>query len=134
LSITNNTKYDEQTTQEAVKFPSFNQINVAEKITGSVQLFFLFFGCIYTMKMIAASVGTAILVTVMTRTAETAQQRPEIAHPDMYGANVAFIVIAILSLVGVIISFFIKESKLPEKELKKKGSGAKSLIHLQVIS
>lgn len=72
-----------------------------------------------TMKMIAASVGTAILVTVMTRTAESAQQRPEIAHPDMYGANVAFIVIAILSLVGVIISFFIKGSKFPEKELGK---------------
>jgi len=32
---------------------------------------------------------------------------------------VAFIVIAILSLVGVIISFFIKGSKLPEKELEK---------------
>ncbi|MBZ6488477.1 DHA2 family efflux MFS transporter permease subunit (plasmid) [Priestia aryabhattai] len=79
-----------------------------------------------TMKMIAASVGTAILVTVMTRTAETAQQRPEIAHPDMYGANVAFIVIAILSLVGVIISFFIKGSKLPEKELEKKSRQYKS--------
>ena len=59
-----------------------------------------------TMKMIAASVGTAILVTVMTTSAENAQQRPEIANPDMYGANVAFIVITILSSVGVIISFF----------------------------
>ena len=74
-----------------------------------------------TMKMIVASVGIAILVTVMIRTAETAQQRPEIAHPDMYGANVAFIVIAILSLLGVIISFCIKErSNLSEKKLKKK--------------
>lgn len=76
-----------------------------------------------TMKMIAASVGTAILVTVMTTSAETAQQRPEIANPDMYGANVAFIVITILSLVGVIISFFIKNRKSPEDELKEKRVG-----------
>jgi EmrB/QacA subfamily drug resistance transporter len=73
-----------------------------------------------TMKMIAASVGTAILVTVMTTSAENAQQRPEIANPDMYGANVAFIVITILSLVGVIISFFIKNKKSQEDELKEK--------------
>lgn len=61
-----------------------------------------------TMKMIAASVGTAILVTVMTTTAENAQERPEISYPDMYGANVAFMVISILSLLALILSFFIK--------------------------
>lgn len=72
-----------------------------------------------TMKMIAASVGTAILVTVMTTTAETASRHPEISHPDMYGANRAFIVISILSLLGVIISFFIKNKKLTEEEVKK---------------
>ncbi|ANC78708.1 multidrug MFS transporter [Fictibacillus phosphorivorans] len=68
-----------------------------------------------TMKMIAASVGTAILVTVMTTTAETAAVRPEISHPDMYGANMAFIVVSVLSLIGLVISFFIKE-KQPETE------------------
>jgi EmrB/QacA subfamily drug resistance transporter len=68
-----------------------------------------------TMKMIAASVGTAILVTVMTTTAETAGARPEITHPDMYGANMAFIVVSVLSLIGLVISFFIKE-KQPETE------------------
>ncbi len=68
-----------------------------------------------TMKMIAASVGTAILVTVMTTTAETATNRPEISHPDMYGANMAFIVVSVLSLIGLVISFFIKE-KQPETE------------------
>lgn len=61
-----------------------------------------------TMKMIAASVGTAILVTVMTTTAETAKQRPDIVHPDMYGANVAFMVVSILSLLALILSFFIQ--------------------------
>lgn len=64
-----------------------------------------------TMKMIAASVGTAILVTVMTTTASTAGGNPEIAHPDMYGANMAFIVVSVLSLIGLIISFFIKEKQ-----------------------
>ncbi|MBN3554128.1 DHA2 family efflux MFS transporter permease subunit [Fictibacillus nanhaiensis] len=65
-----------------------------------------------TMKMIAASVGTAILVTVMTTTAETAAARPEISHPDMYGANMAFIVVSVLSLIGLVISFFIKEKQI----------------------
>lgn len=64
-----------------------------------------------TMKMIAASVGTAILITVMTTTAETAQQRPDIAHPDMYGANIAFMVVSILSLLALILSFFINHLK-----------------------
>jgi EmrB/QacA subfamily drug resistance transporter len=69
-----------------------------------------------TMKMIAASVGTAILVTVMTTIAETAEQRPDIAYPDIHGANIAFMVVSILSLVGLILSFFIKHKRLPEAE------------------
>ena len=71
-----------------------------------------------TMKMIAASVGTAILVTVMTMTAGNAKQRPEIAYPDIHGANIAFLVISILSLLGFVLSFFIRrerqEDTLPE--------------------
>ncbi|MBA9027479.1 MULTISPECIES: DHA2 family efflux MFS transporter permease subunit [Bacillaceae] len=77
-----------------------------------------------TMKMIAASVGTAILVTIMTTTAEKAQQRPEISNPDMYGANIAFIVISILSFIGVIISFFIKKKQ--SQEVRGKEGQAKS--------
>ncbi len=69
-----------------------------------------------TMKMIAASVGTAILVTVMTTTAETAKQRPDIAYPDIHGANIAFMVVSILSLVGLILSFFIKHNRQAEDE------------------
>lgn len=67
-----------------------------------------------TMKMIAASVGTAILVTVMTTTAEAAKQTPNIAYPDIHGANIAFMVVAILSLLGLILSFFIKENQQME--------------------
>ncbi len=69
-----------------------------------------------TMKMIAASVGTAILVTVMTTTAESAKQRPDIAYPDIHGANIAFIVVSILSLVGLILTFFIKHNRQAEDE------------------
>lgn len=73
-----------------------------------------------TMKMIAASVGTAILVTVMTTTAETAAQRPEISNPDMYGANMAFMVVAVLSLATLILSLFIKNSHAAEEEQPKR--------------
>lgn len=73
-----------------------------------------------TMRMIAASVGTAILVTVMTTAAETAEQRPEISYPDIHGANIAFIVVSLLSLLGLIISFFIKNSRPSEVEMEEK--------------
>jgi len=69
-----------------------------------------------TMKMIAASVGTAILVTVMTTTAEGAKQSPDIAYPDIHGANIAFMVVSSLSLLGLILSFFIKQNRQSEDE------------------
>ena len=69
-----------------------------------------------TMKMIAASVGTAILVTVMTTTAEGAKQSPDIAYPDIHGANIAFMVVSSLSLLGLILSFFIKQNRHSEDE------------------
>ncbi|UFT99653.1 DHA2 family efflux MFS transporter permease subunit [Radiobacillus kanasensis] len=69
-----------------------------------------------TMKQIAASIGTAILVTVMTNTGEAAADRPEISFPEIYGVNIAFIVVTALSLLGVILAFFIKKSKPAEEE------------------
>jgi EmrB/QacA subfamily drug resistance transporter len=71
-----------------------------------------------TMKMIAASVGTAILVTVMTTVAGNAKANPEISYPDMHGANMAFIVVSVLSLVALIISFFIKNEKAEEESVE----------------
>ncbi|OZU87015.1 MFS transporter [Virgibacillus indicus] len=72
-----------------------------------------------TMRQIAASVGTAILVTVMTTSEESAANR-EIANPDIYGANVAFIVVAALSLAGLIISYFVKDNRLSEEEVERR--------------
>ncbi|RBW69661.1 DHA2 family efflux MFS transporter permease subunit [Bacillus taeanensis] len=77
-----------------------------------------------TMKMIAASVGTAILVTVMTTTTESAKGQPDIPYPDMHGVNIAFIVLSIVSLVGLLISFSIKNSKTSEKEPEQQQSDA----------
>jgi EmrB/QacA subfamily drug resistance transporter len=78
-----------------------------------------------TMKMIAASVGTAILVTVMTTAAGNAAANPDISYPDMYGANMAFIVVSVLSLIGLIISFFIKNEKAEEDQVE----GSKQQSH-----
>ncbi|MGG0719560.1 DHA2 family efflux MFS transporter permease subunit [Robertmurraya massiliosenegalensis] len=72
-----------------------------------------------TMRQIAASVGTAILVTVMTTSEESAASR-QIVNPDIYGVNVAFIVVAALSLVGLGISFFIKDKKVSQEELEER--------------
>ncbi|SEM19707.1 drug resistance transporter, EmrB/QacA subfamily [Mesobacillus persicus] len=71
-----------------------------------------------TMKMIAASVGTAVLVTVMTTTESTVQKSIDIPNPDIYGANMAFLALTILSLAAFILSFSIKDRKpgLSDKE------------------
>ncbi|MBS4216516.1 MULTISPECIES: DHA2 family efflux MFS transporter permease subunit [Neobacillus] len=74
-----------------------------------------------TMKMIAASVGTAILVTVMTTTAASAKDEPGILYPDIHGANMAFMVIAVLSLLTLVLSFFIKNDTLPEEGNEDEG-------------
>ncbi|WP_077622790.1 DHA2 family efflux MFS transporter permease subunit [Sediminibacillus massiliensis] len=71
-----------------------------------------------TMRMIAASVGTAILVTVMTTTEEAAQGRAEIANPGIYGANIAFVVVSLLSLIGLILSFFVKNRRAEQEEVQ----------------
>ncbi|MCA0987559.1 MDR family MFS transporter [Guptibacillus algicola] len=69
-----------------------------------------------TMRQITASVGTAILVTVMTTTAQSAQQEPSIANPDIYGVKVAFIVIVALTFIGLLLSFYIRKNS-PEEEV-----------------
>ncbi|MFD1451788.1 MDR family MFS transporter [Oceanobacillus sojae] len=69
-----------------------------------------------TMRQISASIGTAIVITVMTTTEVSAELNPEIAYPMIHGINVAFMVITVLSLIGIIISFFIKNGNSPAEE------------------
>ncbi|MDG5785975.1 DHA2 family efflux MFS transporter permease subunit [Evansella sp. AB-P1] len=60
-----------------------------------------------TMRQVAASIGTAMLVTIMTT---TALQTGATATPNemIHGVNIAFLVATIITLVGFILSFFIK--------------------------
>lgn len=64
-----------------------------------------------TMRQIAASVGTAVLVTVMVGTARD----PEVygAAGPIHGANMSFLVAAIVAFIGIIGAFFIKNSHGP---------------------
>ncbi|WP_181350407.1 MDR family MFS transporter [Thalassobacillus sp. CUG 92003] len=75
-----------------------------------------------TMRQIAASVGTAILVTVMTTTALRAEQQ-DIANPSIHGVNTAFIVVTVLSFIGIILSIFVKRTAPPtDAELEKQDN------------
>ena len=67
-----------------------------------------------TLRQIAASVGTAVLVTVMVATARD----PEVHGIEgaIHGANVAFLVAAIAAFVGFVGAFFIRDSHGPAKD------------------
>ncbi|RLQ94045.1 MDR family MFS transporter [Falsibacillus albus] len=69
-----------------------------------------------TMRQVAASIGTAIIVTVMTTTAQHAKVHAVIAHPYIHGVNVGFQVISALTLIGLILSFYIKRTYPPAEE------------------
>lgn len=63
-----------------------------------------------TLRQIAASVGTAILVTVMTTTTTSVSQGTSVLEAEIQGANISFMVVTALSLVGLVIAIFIKNS------------------------
>ncbi|MFB5663496.1 DHA2 family efflux MFS transporter permease subunit [Alteribacillus sp. HJP-4] len=67
-----------------------------------------------TMRQMAASVGTAVLVTTMTTTAQTARHAAE--HPDILGVKVAFFLIFLLSVGALGLSFFIRKTAPPTDE------------------
>ncbi|KHE71795.1 hypothetical protein LD39_07935 [Halobacillus sp. BBL2006] len=67
-----------------------------------------------TLRTIAGSIGTALLVTVMTNASkdyipsagETKQQI--MSNAMIHGINVAFLIAAVIAIVGIVLSFFIK--------------------------
>ncbi|SEH82922.1 drug resistance transporter, EmrB/QacA subfamily [Halobacillus karajensis] len=69
-----------------------------------------------TMRMVAASVGTAILVTVMTTTAQAAENDPTVNHPSIYGVNIAFFIVTVLTIVGLVLAFFVRRTYPPDEE------------------
>ncbi len=65
-----------------------------------------------TLKNVSASIGTAVLVTVLTTSESIAEKSGE-AFPGIVGSNTAFLWLSILTLVGLIVSFFVRY-KQPE--------------------
>nr|WP_051353330.1 MDR family MFS transporter [Thalassobacillus devorans] len=60
-----------------------------------------------TMRQVAGAVGTALLVSVMTTQAEPSEGVTGLIH----GVNVSFIVAGIIAIVGLVLSFFIRNSR-----------------------
>lgn len=80
-----------------------------------------------TMRQVAASIGTAMLITVMTNSTEDAAQQMD-PHPMIQGVSAAFMVAASLAFVALILSFFIKPMKTTKvdddkEEVDTKGNG-----------
>ncbi|TVP82958.1 MAG: DHA2 family efflux MFS transporter permease subunit [Alkalicoccus sp.] len=63
-----------------------------------------------TMRQIAASVGTALIVTIMTTTAQTVETEAAHTTPDIIGLNTAMGAITILTFIGFILTFFLKNT------------------------
>ncbi|MFB1050277.1 MDR family MFS transporter [Paraliobacillus sp. JSM ZJ581] len=68
-----------------------------------------------TLRQVAASIGTAILVTVMTTSA--LDSGPNAAPSDLiHGVNIAFYVATGLTVMGLVLSFFIKGTNPQEQK------------------
>ncbi|WP_280770044.1 MDR family MFS transporter [Salipaludibacillus daqingensis] len=69
-----------------------------------------------TVRQMSASIGTAMLVTVMTTTEQTADATMEVANPDILGAIVSFGLIGLFTVIALIFSFQIKKTYPPTDE------------------
>ncbi|WP_067724882.1 DHA2 family efflux MFS transporter permease subunit [Oceanobacillus damuensis] len=75
-----------------------------------------------TMRQVAASIGTAVLVTVMTTTALNTGENA-LPQEVIHGVNMAFYVAAVLSLIGLILSLMIKGGTPTEERARMKAEG-----------
>lgn len=67
-----------------------------------------------TFRQIAGAIGTALLVTIMVTTA-----KPELGVKGMiHGVNMSFVVAGIISVVGFVLSFWVKKPKEAEKMMQ----------------
>lgn len=77
-----------------------------------------------TLTQVAASVGAALLVTVMTNNTTAAVQQ-QLPNPMIHGVSVAFTFSTVLAFFALVLSFFIKPMKISQKEdTKDEGSPA----------
>ncbi|WP_068614805.1 DHA2 family efflux MFS transporter permease subunit [Paenibacillus tuaregi] len=68
-----------------------------------------------TLTQVAASVGAALLVTVMTNNTTAAVQQ-QLPNPMIHGVSVAFTFSTVLAFFALALSFFIKPMKISQKE------------------
>ncbi|MFJ7755891.1 DHA2 family efflux MFS transporter permease subunit [Peribacillus muralis] len=66
-----------------------------------------------TIRQVAGAIGTAVLVTIMTNSALDPNEYG--IEGAVHGVSVAFMVLTFVSIVGIILSFFIKGSRSEEK-------------------
>ncbi|MED4954477.1 DHA2 family efflux MFS transporter permease subunit [Paenibacillus macerans] len=77
-----------------------------------------------TLTQMAASVGAALLVTVMTNNTAAAVQQ-KLPNPMIHGVSVAFTFSTVLAFFALVLSFFIKPMKISQKEdTQDEGSSA----------
>lgn len=75
-----------------------------------------------TIRQMSASIGTGLLVTTMTTGERVGATMPQIANPDIFGAVIAFGMIAVLTFVTLILSFKVKRTYPPTDEEWEKGA------------
>lgn len=71
-----------------------------------------------TLRQVASSIGTAILITIMTNQTRHAISQ-HLSHPMIHGVSVSFMVASGLALFALILSFFIKPGEKPGKQPEK---------------
>ncbi|MBB6448428.1 EmrB/QacA subfamily drug resistance transporter [Geomicrobium halophilum] len=69
-----------------------------------------------TMRQMAASIGTAVLVTTMTTTAQATSSNPHIGNPAILGALVSFGLIGLLTAIALLLSLRLKRTYPPTDE------------------
>nr|WP_216831777.1 MDR family MFS transporter [Alkalihalobacterium elongatum] len=75
-----------------------------------------------TIRQMSASIGTGLLVTAMTTAERAGSNYPQIANPDIFGAIVAFGMIAVLTFVSLILGFKVKKTQTPTDEQWEAGA------------
>lgn len=70
-----------------------------------------------TMRQVAASIGTALLITIMTVTALGTGKEATVTG-QIHGVNMAFYVATATSFLGLILAFFVKDKASKERVLK----------------
>ncbi|QQK74430.1 multidrug efflux MFS transporter [Salicibibacter cibarius] len=69
-----------------------------------------------TVRQMAASIGTAVLVTTMTTSAQVSDGSPNIAHPEIFGAIVSFGLMGLLTAIALLLAFQLKKTYPPTDE------------------